>query len=232
MGNQQVIDARWAFGAAAMTRRAAGGRQSRPPAATPRLVHGDVAKAAAADPLAALVERMAARDESALAEFYDATLGKAYGMTLRMLRDAALVEEVLSDAYHQTWREAGRYDRARSAPLTWLMMICRSRALDALRARDIAVAHEDPATLQCDADQQRGNDPLDLLTATRSRNDVHVALRTLTPPQRQMIGLAFFRGFSHREIAEQTKIPLGSVKSQIRRAVDALRGVLGKDAGE
>lgn len=229
MGNEQSIDARWVLGAGAMMRS---GQHPRSPATMPRLVPRDLAESQPADPLLPLIKRMAARDERALAEFYDATLSKAYGLTLRTLRNAALVEEVLGDAYHQVWREAGRYDRARSGPLTWLLMICRSRALDALRARDPAVPHEDPATLVADADQPRDEDPLDLLAAMESRNAVHSALRALTLSQRQMISLAFFRGLSHQEIAEQTGIALGTVKSQIRRALGTLRAALGKGAGE
>src|SRR6185295_15048586 len=98
------------------------------------------------DPLALLVERMVARDQTALAEFYDATLGKAYSITLRIVRNSALAEEVVGDAYHQAWREAAHYDCTRGGPLTWLLMICRSRALDALRARSATASHEAPET--------------------------------------------------------------------------------------
>jgi RNA polymerase sigma factor (sigma-70 family) len=133
---------------------------------------------------------------------------------------------VLSGAYQQTWRDAVRYDPAKSAPLTWLLMICRSRALDALRARDPAMVHEDPASLVPEADQMGGDDPLDLLAAMASHRALHTALDALTPSQRQMIALAFFRGMSHQEIAEQTYLPLGTVKSQIRRALATLRSAL------
>ena len=187
----------------------------------------------AADPyrasLRTLVDRMIARDEGALAEFYDATLSKAYGLTLRIVRNSALAEEVVGDAYHQVWRDAAHYDRARGGPLSWLLMICRSRALDALRARDIAVVHEAPETLAPEADQPHDEDPVDLLTVVESQRRVHDALGTLSPSQRQMIGLAFFRGLSHQEIAEHTHVPLGTVKSLIRRALVALRGELAAD---
>lgn len=230
MGYQQVADTRWAFGVGTMMRYPAGSanaRQQAMPASLPPAGTPDTNRAM----LAGLVVRMAASDERALAEFYDATLGKAYGLTLRLVRHAGLAEEVVSDAYHQVWREAARYDAARGAPLTWLLMICRSRALDALRARDSAVLHEAPETLVPEADQPRDEDPLDLITATRSRRAVHEALTSLAPVQRQMIGLAFFRGLTHQEIADETEVPLGTVKSQIRRALEALRGVLGAELG-
>lgn len=212
--------------------RPAGGSANRrrgfsaPPAAVAEVAD------AARPPLARLVERMAVRDEGALGEFHDATLGKAYGFTLRLVRNAALAEEVVSDAYHQAWREAARYDGARGGPLTWLLMICRSRARDALRARDPAVAHEAPEALLPEGDQPRDDDPLDLLAATESRHAVRDALASLSPAQRQMVGLAFFRGMSHQEIAGHTHLPLGTVKSQIRRALEALRASLGTDLGD
>ena len=224
MGCQYVIDPRWTFGDGAMMRRPASGTErAAVPERTPTIDSAAESKRAR---LEALVRRMALREEPALAEFYDATLGSAYGLTKRIVRNAALAEEVVGDAYFQAWRSAGRYDEARSGPLTWLLMICRSRALDALRARDVAIVHEAPETLKAEADQQAGDNPLDLLAAVESRSAVHGALRALSATQRQMIGLAFFRGLSHQEIAEHTKVPLGTVKSQIRRALEALRKVL------
>jgi RNA polymerase sigma factor (sigma-70 family) len=227
MGNGQVIDAGWAFAMGPMMRQPATHPKPRAVPALP------LAADAAADPcrasLCPLVDRMVARDEGALGEFYDATVSKAYGLTLRIVRNAAVAEEVVGDAFHQVWRDAAHYDSARGGPLTWLLMICRSRALDALRARDPAVAHEAPDTLIPEADQPHDEDPIDLLTAMESRRRVHDALGVLSPPQRQMIGLAFFRGLSHQEIADATQVPLGTVKSQIRRALVALRAKLAAD---
>ena len=221
MGYSQVIDAREAFALNAMNQRPATGKP-----APARLMPATALTDPMRDRLAALIARMAVRDERALAEFYDATLSRAYGVTLRIVRNAALAEEVVGDAYHQAWRDAARYDASRSGALTWLLMICRSRALDALRARDPAIAHEDPHALVDDADHPRDDDPLDLLTATASHRAVNDALRVLTPAPRQMIGLAFFRGLSHQEIAGQTATPHGTVKSQIRRALATLRAAL------
>lgn len=222
------IDAAGVLEARAMMRASTGHRKSPPPAAPPQAFAGAIADPSHA-PLVALVERMVSADQSALAEFYDATLGKAYGITLRIVRNAALAEEVVGDAYHQAWREAAHYDRSRGGPLTWLLMICRSRALDALRARSATVSHEAPETLASEEDQGRDVDPFDLLAAVESRHRLQAALAALTPAQRQMIGLAFFRGLTHHEIAEQTQLPLGTVKSQIRRALSALRCALTAD---
>lgn len=175
---------------------------------------------------AALVMRMANGDESALGELYDATIGRVYGFALRITTNAATAEEIASDVFMQAWRDASRYDGARAKVLTWLLMICRSRALDALRARDPEVAHEDPTTL-IDADEQPATGgPQDLLVALEDGHALKEAIATLPAIQRQLVALAFFRGLTHQEIAESSNLPLGTVKSHIRRALESLRAHL------
>jgi RNA polymerase sigma-70 factor (ECF subfamily) len=182
--------------------------------------------------LADLIARMARRDESALCALYDATVAKVYGVAVRILRVAAAAEEVVVDTFHQAWREAARFDLARGAPLAWLLTICRSRALDARRAADRAVAHEDPDSLRRADGHDVEDDPLDLLAALETRAALHAALTRLAPAQRQMLGLAFFRGYTHEEIAAHAALPLGTVKSQIRRALTALRRELAQCRGD
>ena len=119
---------------------------------------------------------------------------------------------------------AARYDAARGAALAWLLTICRSRALDRLRARDPAQTHDDPHSLLSSDDAGFDDgDPQDLVAAMESRAALGVTLSKLAPAQRQMLGLAFFRGLTHEEIAAHTALPLGTVKNQIRRALAALR---------
>jgi RNA polymerase sigma-70 factor (ECF subfamily) len=177
--------------------------------------------------LAALLARMAAGDETALGAFYDATMPRVYGLAVRICGNFATAEEIAADVYHQCWTGAARYDAARSRVMTWLLMICRSRAIDAVRSRDPAVAHEAPETLVEDDDERpRERDPQDLLDLMQSGTAVHAALAQLSPVQRQMIGLAFFRGLSHQEIAAHSRLPLGTVKAHIRRALELLRDSL------
>ncbi len=183
----------------------------------------------AGDPLASILGRMAAGEEGALAALYEATVSRLYGLALRIVGSAAAAEEVVVDTYHQAWRDARRYDASRGAPLAWLTMMCRSRALDALRSRDPAIAHEDPASI-VEEPLDALSDPLDLLCAVEASGAVHAALATLSPSQRQMLALAFFRGLTHEEIAAHTAMPLGTVKSQIRRALEVLRRVLGAES--
>ena len=113
--------------------------------------------------------------------------------------------------------------------MAWLLTITRSRAIDTVRARsrDKLEYWEDEAIEQAHNDTQ--SDPCDLLHAVQASSQLHAALQRLEPLPRQILSLAFFRGLTQDEIAEQAKIPLGTVKSHIRRSMAALRSVLGDD---
>ncbi len=167
-----------------------------------------------------LLSRMARGDATALAELYDATVSRVNGLALRILGDTASAEETVSDVYLQAWRTAGQYDPARGEVLTWLLVICRTRSLDALRARQRVAAYP-PEMME--SNLTSGADPLDLLATLQRDSRMHALLSSLPALQRQLIALAFFRGQSHQEIAESTRMPLGSVKSHIRRALAVLR---------
>lgn len=164
-------------------------------------------------------------DEPALGALYDATLGRVYGYALRITRNVQLAEEVTEDAYWQVWRQALRFDPARGNAMAWLLTIVRSRALDALRRADPAEPCAEPEGLLA-VDAVPGGDPHDLLAATRRDRALHAALAALEPLPRQLVALAFFRGLTHEEIAAQTTLPLGTVKSHIRRALAALKDAL------
>ena len=177
-----------------------------------------------------LLAAIAEQDEGALAALYDATLSRVYGLALRITRKPEAAEEVVADVYLQVWRKATTYDAARGRALTWLLTICHSRALDQLRRKDEAEAHPEPETLRTDL-ANGDNDPLDLLQAFENQSAIYAALETLNPIQRQLIALAFFKGLSHQEAAEQSGLPLGTVKTHIRRALEQLRHALQIDFG-
>lgn len=170
----------------------------------------------------ALVERMRAGDEQALAALYDATVSRLYGLALRITRVAQTAEEVVEDTYFQAWRQAAAYDAARGPVIAWLLTICRSRALDALRRDDPAERCADPEALR-GAEVAADADPCDLLAATRRDREVHAALARLAPEARQLVALAFFRGLTHREIAAFNGLPLGTVKITLYRACRKLQ---------
>jgi len=173
--------------------------------------------------LAKLVARMTRGDESALAELYDATLSRVYAVAMRVCRDPAIAEDVTSEVYYQCWTDAERYDSRRGRVITWLVMMCRSRAIDAIRAREAAVLHDEPEALLDQDEHHREGSPEALLEVMESGSALHAALARLAPVQRQMIGLAFFRALSHQEIAAHVRLPLGTVKGHIRRSLELLR---------
>lgn len=172
------------------------------------------------------IDAIADHDERALVALYDATLSRVYGLVLRVVRRPALAEEVVEEAYFQVWRQAVRFDPARGRALAWLLGMARSRAIDAVR-REARFQHD---SLDADAAPELPVDtpPSDeLLDAARGHADLYQALLQINAQPRQLVALAFFRGLSHEEIADQTALPLGTVKSQIRRALITLRQVLG-----
>ncbi|WP_228719912.1 sigma-70 family RNA polymerase sigma factor [Methylococcus geothermalis] len=175
------------------------------------------------------IARVVDRDANALAALYDALVGRVYGLALRITQRAPLAEEVAQDTFWQIWRQAPRFDPERGTALAWIMTIARSRALDALRRIETNECELDPEIL--DRLECPGEDaPPDLLAAVQDGHVLHAALASLDPVPRQLVSLAFFRGLSHDEIAGYAGLPLGTVKSHIRRALIALRQRLAPDA--
>jgi len=173
--------------------------------------------------LAGLVQRVAMADREALGELYDATVAKLFAVAHLILRNTADAEEVVCDVYAQVWQTAADYRGERGAVLAWLMTICRTRALDRLRRNRVrlqAAAIERPADEE-EASPQPG--PEELLDIIQHGTAVHRALEALSPVKRQLVSLAFFKGLSHLEISEECGLPVGTVKSHIRRALGTLR---------
>ena len=173
----------------------------------------------------ALIERMAAGDQRALEQFYEHTVRRAYAVAVRILRQRETAEEAVEDAYWQAWREAHRYDAARGRPLTWLLTMCRTRALDALRRREPAEPREDIEALRV-GEPAADEDPADQFECLRRGSEVRAALETLKPQARQLIALAFFRGMTQQEIADTCNMPLGTVKATLFRAYQQLKACL------
>jgi RNA polymerase sigma-70 factor (ECF subfamily) len=175
--------------------------------------------------LTGLLQRVARQDEAAFGELYDATVGRVHGMALRILSNPQAAEEATEDAYFQIWRQAPRFDPTRGRPLAWMLTIVRSRALDQLRRADDALLHPDPAGLLA-PESDPAAEPAALTIEHEARTGLHQALYLLDPVPRQMIALAFFRGLTHEELAAHAGLPLGTVKSHIRRALGVLRQAL------
>lgn len=174
--------------------------------------------------LARLVGEMSRGDERALEQLYDATVGKLYALASSILRRVEDAEEVVCATYTHAWANSSSYNLSRGSVLGWLLMLCRSRALDRLRQLRLAGVAVDVAVL---GDMQAENaQPDDLLSFMQQNSRVRAALAGLAPDRRQLVSLAFFTGMSHQEIAAATGIPLGTVKSHLRRALVQLRDEL------
>lgn len=175
-----------------------------------------------AEHLAGLLERVVTRDVEAFSLLYDATVHRVFAAAKRIVGNHETAEEVVSDVYLQVWRDAARYDSARAQVQTWILLICRSRALDTLRRADCALVHPDPYVLVEPPSDDSSCGEL-LLEAVEREARVRAALERLPPLDRQLIALAFFRDYSHSEIASHSGLPLGTVKSRIRHALRVLR---------
>jgi RNA polymerase sigma-70 factor (ECF subfamily) len=186
---------------------------------------GSQSEAAAVRSLATLVERMRSGQERALEELYEATVGKLHALASAILRSAEDTEEIVCETYAYAWANAARFDASRANALGWLLMLCRSRALDRLRQRRSTTNALDIAALRA-TDSGSVDQPYDILDLMQRHSSVYAALSQLTPERRHLVSLAFLQGLSHQEIADATRLPLGTVKSHVRRALAQLRETL------
>ncbi|MBA2719712.1 MAG: sigma-70 family RNA polymerase sigma factor [Chloroflexi bacterium] len=160
----------------------------------------------------------------ALQELYDRYRTMAYSIALRITSDASLAEDVVQDAFMGVWRNAGRYVTGRGSVKTWLLAIVHHRAVDAVRRRRPTTElpeREDvpPPALQL---PDIWND----VAAGLDREEIAVAMATLSDVQREAIELAYWGGLTQQEIAARTGAPLGTVKSRVRLGLLALRQAL------
>ena len=175
--------------------------------------------------LVGLLKACSLGDEVAFAKLYDATSARLFGLVLRIVRDRAQSEEVTQDAYLDIWRNSARFDPGRGSALSWLITIGHRKAVDrvrsaeAARRRDTAYEARDQE-LPFDQTVEQAHSNLD---AQR----VHRALDTLTGAQRGAIELAYFGGYTHREVAAMLDLPLGTAKTRIRDGLIRLRDTLG-----
>ncbi|ACY34761.1 MULTISPECIES: RNA polymerase sigma factor [Comamonas] len=172
-----------------------------------------------------LLDRVATRDERALKLLYDLTASRLYGLALRIVANKEWAEDVLQESFLGIWRSAETYRDSLSPPLAWMGMLVRSRALDFLRRRRAERLHlnvpiESVEELLQDQDAQA---PMQLIEASEQAAALHQCLQQLAQPQRQVVSLAYLRDLSHSELASCLKLPLGTVKTWMRRSLEQLR---------
>ncbi len=174
-----------------------------------------------------LIEQVAqSQDQAAFAELFDHFAPRIKGYLMQLGSDAATAEEIAQEAMVILWRKAALFDASKASASTWLFRIARNRRIDALRRQKSgALDAEDPSLHPVapeDADVQ--------MDAGLREERVRAAISQLPENQREVVRQAFFLGLSHSEIAEQTGLPLGTVKSRIRLAFARLRQLLEADA--
>jgi RNA polymerase sigma-70 factor (ECF subfamily) len=172
-----------------------------------------------------LLAAAARGDEQSFARFYDLTAARVYGMVLRVIRDPAQSAEVTQDVYLEVWRQSARFDSNKGAVLSWLLMISHRRAVDRVRAAQSAIVRDDKYALLTE------DRPFDTVSeqvqTSLEAQRVRKVLHELTPAQREAVSLAYFGGYTHSEVAELLKIPLGTVKTRIRDGLIRMRDALG-----
>lgn len=165
---------------------------------------------------AALITRVRAGDENAMADVYDRYSGIVYAVALRVLGNTSSAEDVMQEVFLQLWRKPQAFDAERGKLGPWLAVIARNRSIDALRKRP----------MEDDIDELPISTGVNLEDEAAERvaiSKVRVVLGQLAQDQRRLLEMAFFEGMTHSEIAAKTGEPLGTVKTRIRSGLQALR---------
>jgi len=171
--------------------------------------------------LAAALARCASGDRAALRVIYDIEASRMAGVARRMLRRQDLAEEAVQDAFMRVWRSARTYDPAKGAARTWLYAILRNCALTILRDEHrVMTDDEDPALMAAPMTENA-------LARLPETSALRRCLEQLDPQRRAVVVLAYVHGLSHGELAGKLGVPLGTVKSWVRRSLIALQGCMG-----
>lgn len=176
------------------------------------------------DRLSALLAKTGLGDRRAFAELYEASKSKLFAVSLRIVGERQVAEEVLQDSFVKIWHHAADYAVAKSAPMTWMTAIVRNRSLDIVRRPDMEIADTDDFFATNMEDESPA--PADALAARRDEAQIVRCMKELVGEQHKAISLAFFQGLSHSEVAEKLGKPLGTVKTNIRRGLLKLKDCL------
>jgi RNA polymerase sigma factor (sigma-70 family) len=176
--------------------------------------------------LVAALSGVARQDRAALRQVYEMTSAKLFGICLRISSDRGAAEDILQDVYIKVWNRAGRFDADRASPITWLCAIARNTAIDWQRASGrVAVAPEEAAYAVAD-DRIRADQGIEQDQQTAR---IHHCLSELEERQGTAIRAAFFDGLTYADLAARMDVPLGTMKSWVRRGLQRLKGCLGDD---
>jgi RNA polymerase sigma-70 factor (ECF subfamily) len=172
----------------------------------------------------AVLALIARADDQALAELYRRFGRLAYGLAFRILRDDALAQDAVQEAFLGVWRAADRFVAERAKPSTWLLTLVHRRAVDLVRREERRRAEPLPEG------EPSGAETADEAELAAQRQTIRDALRRLPPEQREAIELAYYGGYTQSELAERLGQPLGTIKSRMFTGLARLRETLGEDA--
>lgn len=172
--------------------------------------------------LTALMHASAAGDRRAFALLYERTSAKLYGICLRLMGNEPEAQEVLQETYIRIWQKVERFDSSKASPITWLAVLARNKAIDRLRQRARPTESLDAAY---DIEDQAPS-PFDMVERDLDRSRLAHCLEELEERSRMVIRSAFLDGATYPELAEREGVPLGTMKSWVRRGLQRLRGCL------
>ena len=178
--------------------------------------------------LGGLLERVADGDRDAFEQFYDATADLVFGIARRVVIDRDLAAEVAQEVFLEVWRKAGGYERTRGSAKTWVAVMAKRRAIDVVRSTQAA---RDRDQIHPGGVVDPGDPVGDAVADHEDRSRVSTALAALTELQREALDMAFFRGLTHREVAKELDVPLGTVKTRIRDGLSRLSAAMGESDG-
>jgi RNA polymerase sigma-70 factor, ECF subfamily len=173
-----------------------------------------------------LLKRVARGDEAAFSALYDQLAPRLYGLVLRVVRDPAMAEEVAQEALVEAWRSAARFDAAKGSAVSWMLTIAHRRAVDRVRSEQAASNRlRKAATSEVPYD-----DVVEQATSRIERQQVRRCIDGLTELQREAVLLAYYRGYTYREVSELLDTPLPTIKTRMRDGLIRLRDCLGVTA--
>ena len=167
-----------------------------------------------------LLDRTAARDQSAFAELYRATSAKLYGVILRILGRRSLADEALQDAYARIWERAGDFDAAKGSPIAWMAAIARHRALDEIRRAKAMPVADLPEGFDVAAEAES---PLDVMEQSDRLRALLSCLDRLDGEKREVVLLAYYRGCSRETLSRRYGRPVPTIKTWLHRSLTQLR---------
>lgn len=174
-----------------------------------------------------LIKLIVRSHADALSELYDRYSRLAFSLALNLVGDHATAEEITLDVFLRVWEKAGTYRPGQAKVSTWLTSITRYRAIDVLRRRGSRPEQRSVSWAEVSSDAMLSTDGLEQMAElAMQRQRVRAAIAELPPDQKQALALAYFEGYTHRQIAEALDQPLGTVKTRIRLAMQKLRQML------